>query len=222
MASLFFFGFQVWSTGGRSHKQCNGCGRFSVSSKLRKIRLIPLASEFQILTLAWNSEKTRREEKAENSRVKGGKLDACTRVCLCAHFVHKLTVVGVFISDVVECRQFRNQVSSQFNLKKLQYWLTWKRIHGAFGQGKLQHYRMVKKVIFFPCWFARLPWKLNAVCAVIFLRHQLSGRDFKRKKLVFLKKECKKYPSYMLRQDPRTDGYSICFSGWGGYQSAWG
>ena len=59
----------------------------------------------------------RREEKAENSRVKGGKLGACTRVSLCAHFVHKLTVVGVFISDVVECRQFRNQVSSKFNLK---------------------------------------------------------------------------------------------------------
>lgn len=144
-----FFGFQVWSTGGRSHKQCNGCGRFSVSSKLRKIRLIPVASEIKILTLAWNSEKTRREEKAENSRVKGGKLGARTRVCLCAHFVHKLTVVGVFISDLVECRQFRNQVSSQFNLQKLQYWLTWKRIHGAFGQGKFQHYSMVKKVIFF-------------------------------------------------------------------------
>ena len=80
-----------------------------------------------------------------------------------AHFVHTLTVVGVFISDVVECGQFRNQVSSKFNLKKLQYWLTWKRIHGAFGQGKFQHYRMVKKVIFFPCWFARLPWKLNAM-----------------------------------------------------------
>lgn len=144
-------------------------------------------------------------------------------VCpLCAHFVHTLTVVGVFISDVVECRQFRNQVSSKFNLKKLQYWLTWKRIHGAFGQEKFQHYRMVKTVIFFLVDLQGYP-EIWTRCALWFSNAIICPAEIlKEKKLVFLKKECKKYPSYMLRQDPRTGGCLICFSGWGGYQSAWG
>lgn len=70
----------------------------------------------------WQVNSYTRSKFGENAtRGEGGKLGARTCVCLCAFFVHKLTVVGVLISDVVECRQFRDQVSSKFNLKKLQY-----------------------------------------------------------------------------------------------------
>ena len=164
----------------------------------------------------WQVNSYTRSKFGENAtRGEGGKLGARTCVCLCAFFVHKLTVVGVLISDVVECRQFRDQVSSKFNLKKLQYWLTWKRTHDAFGQGEFQHYRMVKRVMF-SLLICKITLKVEGGMGC-------PAGILKEKGLYFWEKNARnQYSSYMLRQDPRIDGCSISFSGRGGYQSAGG